>query len=94
MNTMKLDIEEQDILESFDRGEWKTVTGVIQERKKLQDAAKKTLRKDARINIRMSSKDLSDVQVFAAQEGIPYQTLISSIIHKFVSGRLTENKTT
>ena len=92
MNTTKLNTEEQDILESYERGEWQTVTGVIQERKKLQDAAKKTLGKDARINIRMSSKDLGDVQVFAAQEGIPYQTMISSIIHKYVSGRLIENR--
>jgi len=90
MKAMKLDAEERDILDSYDRGEWQTVKDVKQERSKLQDAAKKTLQKDRRINIRMSSKDLSDVQTIAAREGLPYQTLISSIIHKYVSGSLAE----
>ena len=52
----------------------------------------RTLQKDKRINIRMASRDLDQVQVIAAQEGIPYQTLISSIIHKYVSGYLIEKK--
>ena len=60
--------------------------------KKLQQYAKNTLQKDKRINIRMSSKDLDQVQVIAVQEGIPYQTLVSSIIHKYVSGYLIERK--
>jgi len=63
-----------------------------QEIKKLQKYARNTLQKDKRINIRMSSKDLDQVQAIAAQEGIPYQTLISSIIHKYVSGYLIEKK--
>jgi len=63
-----------------------------QEIKKLQKYARNTLQKDKRINIRMSSKDLDQVQAIAAQEGIPYHTLISSIIHKYVSGYLIEKK--
>jgi len=63
-----------------------------QEIRKLREYARNTLQKDKRINIRMSSKDLDQVQVIAAQEGIPYQTLISSIIHKYVSGYLLEKK--
>ena len=59
---------------------------------KLREYAKNTLQKDKRINIRMSSKDLDQVQVIAAREGIPYQTLVSSIIHKYVSGYLIEKK--
>jgi predicted DNA binding CopG/RHH family protein len=87
-----LDNEEKDILNSYERGEWKTVQNQKAEIRKLREYARNTLQKDKRINIRMSSKDLDQVQVIAAQEGIPYQTLISSIIHKYVSGYLTEKK--
>jgi predicted DNA binding CopG/RHH family protein len=87
-----LDEEEKKISESFDRGEWKTIKNPKVEIKKLRVYAKNTLLKDRRINIRMSSKDLDQVQVIAVQEGVPYQTLISSIIHKYVSGYLVEKK--
>jgi predicted DNA binding CopG/RHH family protein len=87
-----LNEEEREILESYERGEWKPVKNQKAEIKKLREYARNTLQKDKRINIRMSSKDLDQVQVIAAQEGIPYQTLISSIIHKYVSGYLMEKK--
>ncbi len=87
-----LDEEEKDILESYERGEWKLIKNSKSEIKKLREYARKTLQKDKRINIRMASRDLDQVQVIAAQEGIPYQTLISSIIHKYVSGYLIEKK--
>ena len=87
-----LDDEEKDILASYERGEWRPVKNSKQEIRKLSEYAKNTLQKDKRINIRMSSKDLDQVQVIAAQEGIPYQTLVSSIIHKYVSGYLLEKK--
>ena len=86
------DQEEKALAESFERGEWRSVRNVDRQRRKLRDAARSTLQKDARINIRISSKDLGDVQVIAAREGIPYQTLVSSIIHKYVSGVLTESR--
>ncbi|MBI5586238.1 MAG: antitoxin [Deltaproteobacteria bacterium] len=92
MKKAVLDEEERDILESFERGEWVPVKDKKKEIKKLQEYARNTLQKDRRINIRMSSKDLDQVQVIAAQEGIPYQTLISSIIHKYVSGYLVEKR--
>ncbi len=92
MKKIVLDQEEKDILESYERGEWGTVKNKKQEIKKLQQYARNTLAKDKRINIRMSSKDLDQVQTIAAQEGIPYQTLVSSIIHKYVSGYLVEKK--
>jgi predicted DNA binding CopG/RHH family protein len=82
--------EEKELAESFERGEWRSVKNLAKERQKLQNAAKATLRKDARINIRLSSKDLGDIQVIAAREGIPYQTLLSSVIHKYATGLLTE----
>lgn len=90
MKKIILDDEEKDILGSYERGEWVPVKDPKQEIKKLQQYARNTLQKDKRINIRMSSKDLDQVQVIAVQEGIPYQTLVSSIIHKYVSGYLIE----
>ncbi len=55
--------------------------------------AKATFRKDRRINIRISTKDLEALQKRALEEGIPYQTLVSSVLHKYVSGRLGERRT-
>ena len=78
--------------ESYERGEWRSVKNVKRQRQKLRDAARRALQKDARINIRLSSKDFGHVQVIAAREGIPYQTLLSSIIHKYASGLLTEKR--
>lgn len=90
MKKVILDEEEKDILASYERGEWAPIKNPQQEIRKLREHARNTLQKDKRINIRMSSKDLDQVQVIAAQEGLPYQTLVSSIIHKYVSGSLIE----
>jgi predicted DNA binding CopG/RHH family protein len=92
MKKILFDEEEKDILESYERGEWRPIKKPRAEIRKLRDYARNTLQKDKRINIRMSSKDLDQVQAIAAQEGIPYQTMISSIIHKYVSGYLIEKK--
>lgn len=83
-----LDKEEKDLIASIDKGEWKPVKK--REHEKYVRAAAASLKKDARINVRLSRKDLHDVQIQAIKEGIPYQTLISSLIHKYVSGRLVE----
>ena len=92
MKKKVLDDEERDILESYERGEWVPVKSVKKEIKNLQQYAKSMVQKDKRINIYLSSKDLDQVQVIAVQEGIPYQTLLTSIIHKYVSGYLIERK--
>ena len=92
MKQAKLNSEEKAILESYDRGEWRSVRNPKEQARRLRAAARNTLIKDKRINIRMSSRDLNQVQVIAAQEGLPYQTLISSIIHKFVAGTLVDRK--
>ena len=88
----KLDPRERDLLESHDRGEWKPVARLPQERKRYQEYAKATFKKDRRVNIRISTKDLEAIQNRAIEEGIPYQTLIASLLHKYVSGRLIERK--
>ena len=85
---MKLTQEEKGILESVERGEWKKVPNFKREAKRYQDAARATLRKDKRVNIRMTERDLVQFQKRAVDEGLPYQTLISSILHKFINGRL------
>jgi len=91
MKKAKLNKEEKELLESYERGEWKTVGNLKEEKRKLRTYARNTL-KNKRINIRMSSKDLDQVRIIASEEGIPYQTLISSIVHKYVSGSLIEKK--
>ena len=90
MEKMILDKDEQEILESFERGEWKSVENVKSEIMRHQQYARKTLKKDKRVNIRISSKVLEEIQALAAENGIPYQTLMSSILHRYVSGYLIE----
>jgi predicted DNA binding CopG/RHH family protein len=90
MGKMILDKDEQEILESFERGEWKSVQNVKSEIMKHQQYARKTLKKDKRVNIRISSKVLEEIQALAVENGIPYQTLMSSILHRYVSGYLIE----
>jgi predicted DNA binding CopG/RHH family protein len=87
---MKIDADEKELLESVERGEWKSAKGGKRQRVKYSRYAKATLRKDRRLNIRLPSKDLEAIQKRALAEGLPYQTLISSLLHKYASGRLKE----
>ena len=84
-----IDQEEKDLMESIERNEWQPVKDFDQERKKAIEAARNTLKKDKRINLRLSQKDYQQIQVKAIEEGIPYQTLISSLVHKYLNGSLT-----
>ncbi len=88
----KLTKEEKKILDSFEKGEWVPVKNLSKRKIELMRYAKNTLKKDKRLNIRISERDLNELQRKAAVEGLPYQTYVSSIIHKFVSGRLIEAK--
>ena len=81
--------EERDILESFERGEWRSVLDEVGA-ERYRGYARESLKKDKRINIRISSRDLQGLQRLAVNEGMPYQTLIASVLHKYVTGRLTE----
>ena len=90
MKKIKLDKEEQGILDSFERGEWRVVKNQAQEITRHRQYAKNTLKKDKRVNIRISSKDLEELQTIAMEEGIPYQTLMGSVLHRFASGRLAD----
>ncbi|MBF0217451.1 MAG: antitoxin [Candidatus Omnitrophica bacterium] len=84
MKRYKLDKYENELLESVNRVEWKPVKNMKQEIRRFQKYARNTLKKDKRVNIRMSSKDLAEIQIVAVKEGLPYQSLMSSILHKFV----------
>ncbi len=87
MSEPKLSKEEEEILKDFEAGEFKSVL-TPRRKKKLQAAAEEMFKKDKRINIRISSRDLESLQRRALEEGIPYQTLVSSVLHKYVSGGL------
>ena len=86
----KLNSEENEILEAFNRGDLKQSTNVLEDIKRHRTVAENTLKKDARINIRLPSRDLRSLQARALSEGIPYQTLVSSILHKFIDGQLVD----
>ena len=88
----KLDEEELQILRDFEGGEFESLQNFREEKRRLEEAARSTLQKDRRINIRLSSRDLEKIQKRAATEGVPYQTLIASTLHKFVAGKLKEVK--
>jgi len=83
-----LDQEEKDLMESIEREEWRSVKNIKQEKEKAIAAARNTLKKDKRINLRLTQKDYRQIQIKAIEEGIPYQTLISSIVHKYLNGSL------
>nr|WP_256995738.1 hypothetical protein [Halomicronema hongdechloris] len=85
-----MDQEEKEILEAYEAGKLKRTEGAAQIQKRHREYAEAMFRKDARINIRLSSKDLRGLQKRALAEGIPYQTLIASVLHKYVEGRLRE----
>ena len=86
---LNIDNDELEILQAYETGKLKSVA-TKSELAKFKAAAGATAIKDKRVNIRLSSGDLSDIQVKALEEGIPYQTLIASVLHKYVSGRFSE----
>ena len=86
----KLEKDEAELLRSVERGEWRSTRPSRRTLDQYQQAAAVTMRKDRRINIRISQRDLQSIQKRALHEGLPYQTLISSILHKYISGRLAE----
>jgi predicted DNA binding CopG/RHH family protein len=79
----KLSSEEQEILDLFEQGKLKAVKNTEQKIALARNAAKQHLKKDQRINIRLSSFDLDRIKRISAHEGLPYQTLIASILHKY-----------
>ena len=90
MSNLKLQQDELELLASYEAEEWKSAKKVKEQKEQYRVYARATLRKDKRVNIRISEKDLLALQKRAVHQGIPYQTLISSILHKYVNGGFTE----
>jgi predicted DNA binding CopG/RHH family protein len=88
----KLDQEEKEILDAFEKEELKPIRHQTALLSRLRIAARNTIKKDKRVNIRISTKDLTELQVLAIQDGIPYQTLMSSVLHKYANGRFRDKK--
>ncbi len=90
MDDFELDEEEREILEAFESGQLTPVPNKDEVIARLQSYAQGAQRKDRRVNIRLTANDLAALQSIALEEGIPYQTLMASILHKYVTGRLVE----
>jgi len=88
-NMSQIDVYELEILNAFEAGQLKSIASKS-ELAKFKAAARASAIKDKRVNIRLSSVDLTDIQVRAMEEGVPYQTLITSVLHKYVNGKLVE----
>jgi predicted DNA binding CopG/RHH family protein len=87
-----LDSEEKTLIESLENDGWQPVKNLEEWKTALANAASNTLAKDQRMNIRMTKHDFDGIKVKAIEEGMPYQTLISSIIHKYLIGKLVEKQ--
>ncbi len=87
---MKLTKDERTALRSYEDGEWESSKDMGSDRKKMRLYAKNALRKDKRVIIRISVNDLLELQKRAIRDGLPYQALISSVLHRFVNGRLVD----
>jgi len=83
-----IDQEEKDLMKSIERDEWPPVKNIDQEKEKAIAAARKKKKKEKRVNLRLTQKDYHQIQIKAIEEGIPYQTLISSLVHKYLNGSL------
>ena len=92
MANSKLDAEESEILAAFERDELRRSSGAELEMEAASHAARATFNKTRRVNLRMTDRDFNLAHVRAREEGIPYQTLLSSVIHKYLAGRLTESR--
>ena len=89
---MKLDKEEKGILDAYDKGSMNLSTPSRKEKEQIKSMAEKTFRKDRRVTIRLYDHDLKGIQKKAMGKGMPYQTLISGMIHQYIEGDLVENK--
>ncbi len=85
MKYFELDKEEKELLEEFERGEWAPVKNQAKIRKEAMEAARKTLNKTRNINLRLSERDLHKLKAKAVREGLPYQTLASSVLHRIAN---------
>ena len=88
MKKVKLDKEEAALEKEIENGEWVTVPDMENEISKIRVQAHNFQNKNKKINLRLSDWDYNKIKIKAVQEGLPYQTLISGLIHKYVTGQL------
>ena len=84
-----MDKDEEELMDSIEQDQWRSVSNLYDEQQKAKIAAKNTLKKDKRINLRLSQRDYQQIQIKAVEEGMPYQTLIASILHKYLNDSLS-----
>ncbi|MCF8316902.1 MAG: hypothetical protein K9I71_12295 [Ignavibacteriales bacterium] len=87
---MKLNEDEKEILKSYENDEWVSVKDLEMQKAKYERYARNTSTKNKRINVRLTERDLINLKAKSLEEGMPYQTLVASIIHKYVSGKFRE----
>jgi len=90
MKPSKLDREEQELLSSYERGEWQSIPTVKDEIQKYRAYAAATMKKNRLVSIDLSPEDFEEIQQKAQEQGIPYHALIAKIVHEFVAGHLVE----
>ena len=84
------DEEEKELIESVEKDEWKSIINLEEEKNRYSKIFKASLKKSERVTINLTKKDLRDIKIKASIEGLPYQTLIGSVLHKYVTGKLVE----
>ncbi len=87
-----IDDDEREIITSLEADEWISVADADIYKAEATEIARSTMRKDRRMNVRISERDMRNLKVRAAEEGIPYQTLVTMVLHKYVTGQLTETR--
>jgi len=93
MKTKYIDNEEKDLMDSFDKIDLSQIKNDKENSKLLQKSAKAFVKKEeTKMNIRISSSELEKIKAIAAQEGLKYQTFIKSVLHKYITGQLIEEK--
>ena len=85
-----IDAEERSDIESLENEGWEPTKSLESWKDVLATAATNTLSKDQRMNIRVTKNDFDGIRLRAIEEGLPYQTLVASIIHKYLTGKLVE----
>ena len=84
------DKNEKELIESVEKGEWRSIENVEEEKKRYGKIFRESSKKSERVTINLNKKDLRDIKIKASVEGLPYQTLIGSVLHKYVTGKLAE----
>lgn len=91
MDDKKLDKYEKEILKSYENGEWQEIDDMANEINKHQEYAEETFKKNKRVNIRLTQKDLDLIKIKAMEEGVPYQTLMANVLHKYATDKFSRS---